>query len=236
MKRERRKGENLRKSPWGRSHLLGVALPLWTSSHPSFKTERFFICTRVTSERDVISVHDSHFLRKRGKKGKFMMMMRTRRTEECHARTRRRNWTIENDEENIYIFKNTISLGVFRRVWVWCFGVMAVGVYSREFCLREESELFSQRDVRKLLAESKTPESECYRRNWKGRGTERYCRGVIDKKDEKKKKKDIITIDSNSISIFFYQLYFSNYICTLTRKLIDQAMFRACGRTRTRRR
>lgn len=50
----------------------------------------------------------------------------------------------------------------------------------------------------------------------------------------KKKKTNVIrkTIDSNSISIFFYQLYFSNYICMLTRKLIDQAMFRACGRTR----
>jgi len=42
------------------------------------------------------------------------------------------------------------------------------------------------------------------------------------------KKRGIITIDSNSISIFFYQLYFSNYIYTLTRKLIDQAMFHAC--------
>lgn len=57
---------------------------------------------------------------------------------------------------------------------------------------------------------------------------------MIDKKDGGGRKKNIITIDSNSISIFFYQLYFSNYICTLTRKLIDQAMFRACGRTRTR--
>lgn len=49
------------------------------------------------------------------------------------------------------------------------------------------------------------------------------------KKENKHNKK---TIDSNSISIFFYQLYFSNYICMLTRKLIDQAMFCACGRTR----
>lgn len=49
------------------------------------------------------------------------------------------------------------------------------------------------------------------------------------KKENKHNKK---TIDSNSISIFFYQLYFSNYICMLTRKLIDQAMFRACGKTR----
>lgn len=72
---------------------------------------------------------------------------------------------------------------------------------------------------------------------WARDGEWGYYRGVIDKKKMmKKKKKDIITIDSNSISIFFYQLYFSNYICTLTRKLIDQAMFRACGRTRTRRR
>lgn len=45
-------------------------LPPCTSSHPSFKTERFFICTRVTSERDVTSVQDSRFLRKRKEKEK----------------------------------------------------------------------------------------------------------------------------------------------------------------------
>lgn len=48
---------------------------------------------------------------------------------------------------------------------------------------------------------------------------------IIDGKENTKKRKDekrsIITIDSNSISIFFYQLYFSNYIYTLTRKLIS---------------
>lgn len=42
--------------------------PPCTSSHPSFKTEQFFICTCVTSERNVTSVQDSRFLRKREKR------------------------------------------------------------------------------------------------------------------------------------------------------------------------
>lgn len=45
--------------------------------------------------------------------------------------------------------------------------------------------------------------------------SEGYYRDVIDKKKKTIKKRNMITIDSNSISIFFYQLYFSNYICTL---------------------
>lgn len=88
QKGERGERENLRKSPWGRSHLLGIALPPCTSSHPSFKTERFFICSRVTSERDVTSVHDSRFLKKKERKmGRderklcFMTIMRTRRVD-----------------------------------------------------------------------------------------------------------------------------------------------------------
>lgn len=46
--------------------------------------------------------------------------------------------------------------------------------------------------VRKLLAESKTPESERHRRNgWERArdGEYEYYRSVIDKKDEKKRKK-----------------------------------------------
>lgn len=108
---------------------------------------------------------------------------------------------------------------------------------SFAFARRMGFSLEGGRAFESLLAESRTPESERYtgrKGKGKGRGTEAYYRGVIDKEEEKMKKKrekkDILTIDSNSISIFFYQLYFSNYICTLTRKLIDQAMFRACGR------
>lgn len=62
------------------------------------------------------------------------------------------------------------------------------GEPAREFCLREENEFFSLGGtyVRKLLAESKTPEGERCARNGREKGAERRVgilyRGVIDKK------------------------------------------------------
>lgn len=112
--------------------------------------------------KDVTSVHDFHFLRKREKKrsrdeGKIY-------GDDAHeANGRVRNATRAREGEigrqktmGICGFlKYNTTWCVFRRVWVWCFGVRAAVVYSRELCLREESEFFSRRDVRSKVTRRK---------------------------------------------------------------------------------
>lgn len=163
-KGERGERENLRKSPWGRSHLLGIALPPCTSSHPSFKTERFFICSRVTSERDVTSVHDSRFLKKKREKNGRRREEIVLHDDNAHEASRCvRNVTREREtgwQKMMRIctfFKYNATMGVLFAAWVSRFGVRAAESFA---FARRMSFSLEGTYVWKLLAESKTPESE----------------------------------------------------------------------------
>lgn len=147
-------------------------------------------------------------------------------------------------------WQNDESVHLSNTTWI-CFFVARVltlpGVEGRKLCNRQSfsfsrrgHEIFSKRDTcreshsRKIKLPSESTTVTRGEKRARGRRVGILMKKSIKKKMRKKKenKHNKKTIDSNSISIFFYQLYFSNYICMLTRKLIDQAMFRACGKTR----